>query len=226
MLVPILQPSPQFETFWPCHHIPATDFFFLFFFNNFQFLFIFHLFYLYFSFISIGLLLFYRFILFIWTPYIHFMIIVHFLLSNFHHLILCRMSAFQSPLRVHGDNIYVRHSNLMLEVGTGVVWWPKIRTTCFCVLWRHQNYNFLCTFTVQDCCPLALSGSVCMLTCVYVRKTKTTLDASSFQFSFLWFKCYWKCFVMTKVVTLIILIHIAAILNYRAGKLDYLCIIL
>uniref|UniRef100_A0A3B4YS88 Band 4.1 C-terminal domain-containing protein n=1 Tax=Seriola lalandi dorsalis TaxID=1841481 RepID=A0A3B4YS88_SERLL len=26
------------------------------------------------------------------------------------------MSAFQSPMRVHGDNIYVRHSNLMLEL--------------------------------------------------------------------------------------------------------------
>lgn len=34
--------------------------------------------------------------------------------------ILCFISALQSPLRVHRDNIYVRHSNLMLEVGTGV----------------------------------------------------------------------------------------------------------
>uniref|UniRef100_A0A673BPD5 FERM domain-containing protein n=1 Tax=Sphaeramia orbicularis TaxID=375764 RepID=A0A673BPD5_9TELE len=33
----------------------------------------------------------------------------------FLHFILCHMSAFQSSLRVHGDNIYVRHSNLMLE---------------------------------------------------------------------------------------------------------------
>lgn len=32
----------------------------------------------------------------------------------------CFISALQSPMRVHGDNIYVRHSNLMLEVGTGV----------------------------------------------------------------------------------------------------------
>lgn len=34
--------------------------------------------------------------------------------------IFCFISALQSPLRVHRDNIYVRHSNLMLEVGTGV----------------------------------------------------------------------------------------------------------
>lgn len=40
---------------------------------------------------------------------------------NFLHVIFCCMSALQSPMRVHGDNIYVRHSNLMLEVGTGVV---------------------------------------------------------------------------------------------------------
>uniref|UniRef100_A0A668AN27 Erythrocyte membrane protein band 4.1 like 2 n=1 Tax=Myripristis murdjan TaxID=586833 RepID=A0A668AN27_9TELE len=33
----------------------------------------------------------------------------------FLYFILCCVSAFQSPLRVHGDNIYVRHSNLMLE---------------------------------------------------------------------------------------------------------------
>uniref|UniRef100_A0A7N9AWU3 Erythrocyte membrane protein band 4.1 like 2 n=1 Tax=Mastacembelus armatus TaxID=205130 RepID=A0A7N9AWU3_9TELE len=35
--------------------------------------------------------------------------------GDFLHFIFCCMSAFQSPMRVHGDNIYVRHSNLMLE---------------------------------------------------------------------------------------------------------------
>jgi len=81
------------------------------------------------------------------------------------------MSAFQSPMRVHGDNIYVRHSNLMLEVGTGVVWWLNMRTTCFCVLWRHQNYNSLrsvlhCTRplpsrTLRLCCMPAC-GCLCL----------------------------------------------------------------
>uniref|UniRef100_A0A7N6AL15 FERM domain-containing protein n=1 Tax=Anabas testudineus TaxID=64144 RepID=A0A7N6AL15_ANATE len=36
-------------------------------------------------------------------------------LKFFIYLFFCCMSAFQSPMRVHGDNIYVRHSNLMLE---------------------------------------------------------------------------------------------------------------
>lgn len=75
------------------------------------------------------------------------------------------MSALQSPLRVYGDNIYVRHSNLMLEVGTGIVWWPKIRTTCFCVLWRHQNYNFLCTVLYKTA---ALSHSQALCACLRV----------------------------------------------------------
>lgn len=89
------------------------------------------------------------------------------------------MSALQSPMRVHGDNIYVRHSNLMLEVGTGDVWWLKIRTTCLCVLWCHQNYNYLLYNTVRDCCPLALSGSVCMSVDVCI------LSSTHFQFSVL-----------------------------------------
>ncbi len=75
------------------------------------------------------------------------------------------MSALQSPMRVHGDNIYVRHSNLMLEVGTGVAWWLQIRTTCFCVLWRHQNYNFLCTDLYRTA---ALSHSQALRACLRV----------------------------------------------------------
>lgn len=75
------------------------------------------------------------------------------------------MSALQSPMRVHGDNIYVRHSNLMLEVGTGVVWWLKIRTTCFCVLWRHQNCNFLYTELYKTA---ALSHSQALCACLRV----------------------------------------------------------
>lgn len=102
------------------------------------------------------------FILFVhWIFTIHLLISFELIIIFF---IVCCMSAFQSSLRVHGDNIYVRHSNLMLEVGTGIVRWLIMRPTCFCVFWRHQIYNY----TVQDCCPLALSGSACMPACVCV----------------------------------------------------------
>lgn len=87
------------------------------------------------------------------------------------------MSALQSPMRVHGDNIYVRHSNLMLEVGTGVVWWLKIRTTCFCVLWRHQNYNFLCTVLYRTA---ALSHSQALCACLrlmFVHSSQCSIQA-------------------------------------------------
>lgn len=104
---------------------------------------------------------------------------------HFLHVIFCCMSALQSPMRVHGDNIYVRHSNLMLEVGTGVVWWLKIRTTCFCVLLTPSELQLPLYSTVQDCCPLALSGSVCMPACVYVCGSsyiKSPLNSTYFLF--------------------------------------------
>ena len=97
------------------------------------------------------------------------------------------MSALQSPMRVHGDNIYVRHSNLMLEVGTGVVWWLKIRTTCFCVLWRHQNYNFLCTVLYRTA---ALSHSQALCACL--RLDVCTTSQCSIQAFPMIFLCHYS----------------------------------
>lgn len=137
-----------------------------------------------------------NFVLFCWveTKYFHFFIgwligfhlkKIFFIWTEFssYHFFCC-MSALQSPMRVHGDNIYVRHSNLMLEVGTGVVWWLKIRPTCFCVLLTPSELQLPLYSTVQDCCPLALSGSVCMPVCVYVCASLSTLSVTDFLFFF------------------------------------------
>lgn len=105
VLVPIIQCSPEFGTFFVVIRCPRLTFF----------RFCSHcarFFYIALHFISL-------FLIFVF--------------------ILCCVSAFQSSMRVHGDNIYVRHSNLMLEVGTGVVWWLKKKT-----------YMFLCILTPSD----------------------------------------------------------------------------
>ena len=100
---------------------------------------------------------------FSFVKFVYFFIFLNILIK--YYFFLCCMSAFQSRLRVHGDNIYVRHSNLMLEVCTGVDRWLKIRTTCFCVLWRHRNYNLLCTLL---CKTAALSHSQALCACLRV----------------------------------------------------------
>lgn len=127
------------------------------------------------------------------------LILFFFFLILFLHFIFCCMSAFQSPMRVHGDNIYVRHSNLMLEVCTGVVWWLRIRTTCFCVLWRHQNYSFLYTGLY---CTAALSHSQALCPCmhVFVHVCGCLLITSSLNFGhFQVFSHFVKKLYMTRL---------------------------
>lgn len=75
----------------------------------------------------------------------------------------------------------------MLEVGTGVVWWLKIRTTCFCVLWRHQNYNFLCTELYRTAAlshSQALCACLCMFMCLDVRIWSQRSSLALYSFSF------------------------------------------
>lgn len=99
----------------------------------------------------------------------------------------------------------------MLEVGTGIGWWLKIRDTCFCVLLTPSELQLPVDYSVQRGCPLALSGSVhaCVSSCVDV----VCFWYFSFQiFSNSW--CYWKMNENSPVVFL--LIHAAAILNSQS----------
>lgn len=100
-------------------------------------------------------------------------------------LYLCCMSAFQSQLRVHGDNIYVRHSNLMLEVCTGAVWWLKlnvsdsdaIRTTSSSVLYCTVLYILLPFRTLRLCLHDSVYSSVvCLLMSLFFYWSVHLLD--------------------------------------------------
>lgn len=105
----------------------------------------------------------------------------------------CFISALQSPLRVHRDNIYVRHSNLMLEVGTGVdpmaeSW--ELRVCFYCDAIRASTSS-----CAAPCRTAALSHSQALRAClclwnvssVHLSKrqcfslTETVLDVSSFS---------------------------------------------
>lgn len=98
----------------------------------------------------------------------------------------CFISALQSPLRVHRDNIYVRHSNLMLEVGTGVdpmaeSW--QLRVCFYCDAIRAWTCS--CT---APCRTAALSHSQAPRACLRVQ------NVSSVQWSKL------ECFGVTEMV--------------------------
>lgn len=95
----------------------------------------------------------------------------------------CCMSAFQSPMRMHGDNIYVRHSNLMLEVGTGTR-----------LMAANKEYMSLCTLDAirtaaprVQCCTRPLPSRtlrLCACLRVFVCADCLQIKVSTLSFTY------------------------------------------